>query len=71
MQNILLTAKGVLKIGSSGYQFNNLEITDYHRKADFGMARAYSHRPLTPGVSHPFRANPSHIILHLELRRLW
>ncbi|KAL8864212.1 MAG: hypothetical protein Q9174_007433 [Haloplaca sp. 1 TL-2023] len=32
MQNILLTAKGVLKL------------------ADFGMARAYSARPLTPGV---------------------
>lgn len=32
MQNILLTAKGVLKL------------------ADFGMARAYSPRPLTPGV---------------------
>ncbi|KAI4086559.1 MAG: hypothetical protein LQ344_007462 [Seirophora lacunosa] len=32
MQNILLTAKGVLKL------------------ADFGMARAYSVRPLTPGV---------------------
>ncbi|KAL9104340.1 MAG: hypothetical protein Q9163_000686 [Psora crenata] len=32
MQNLLLTAKGVLKI------------------ADFGMARAYSPRPLTPGV---------------------
>ncbi|KAI4269863.1 MAG: hypothetical protein LQ337_007033 [Flavoplaca oasis] len=32
MQNILLTAKGVLKL------------------ADFGMARAYSIRPLTPGV---------------------
>ncbi|MCJ1310989.1 hypothetical protein MMC25_004659 [Agyrium rufum] len=32
MQNLLLTAKGVLKI------------------ADFGMAREYSSRPLTPGV---------------------
>ncbi|KAL8729167.1 MAG: hypothetical protein Q9166_004906 [cf. Caloplaca sp. 2 TL-2023] len=32
MQNILLTAKGVLKL------------------ADFGMARTYSVRPLTPGV---------------------
>ena len=49
MQNILLTASGVLKLGqsrSSRYKILLL-ISD---TADFGMARAYSPRPLTPGV---------------------
>ena len=49
MQNILLNAKGVLKLGthqsiSKGYS------TIDAVSADFGMARTYSPRPLTPGT---------------------
>lgn len=52
MQNLLLTAKGVLKIGpfplaSSAHR--NVPKLTLH-PADFGMARPYSVRPLTPGV---------------------
>lgn len=52
MQNMLLTAKGVLKLGKLDLHLiwspdlDSLHITT----ADFGMARAYSPRPLTPGV---------------------
>lgn len=53
MQNILLTAKGVLKLGmlapsSSPVRSLSPELT--LRPADFGMARPYAPRPLTPGV---------------------
>lgn len=49
MQNILLTANGVLKLGRPKTTFDI--ITDsFFCQADFGMARAYSPRPLTPGV---------------------
>ena len=67
MQNILLTAKGVLKIGALK-QFDHTETWALicKHKADFGMARAYSPRPLTPGVSGPFLASSSHVTTHLD-----
>lgn len=53
MQNILLNAKGVLKLGmlapsSSPVRSFCPELT--LPTADFGMARPYAPRPLTPGV---------------------
>ena len=36
--------------------------------ADFGMARAYSPRPLTPGVSDPFQAAASYFTVYLYFR---
>ena len=50
MQNILLTAKGLLKLGGFIIQkwHNKSKLTCF--VADFGMARPYSSRPLTPGV---------------------
>ena len=50
MQNILLTAKGVVKLGMSTNKSTTWKSTDSPHKADFGMARAYAPRPLTPGV---------------------
>lgn len=55
MQNLLLTGKGVLKIGAFGtcslyYPFRVLSKLNWPPPADFGMARPYSPRPLTPGV---------------------
>ena len=52
MQNILLTAKGVLKLGKpKQYSISFPDIAGLHiTTADFGMARTYSPRPLTPGV---------------------
>lgn len=48
MSNLLLTAHGILKIGKFGHHsLRNNELTP---TADFGMAREYSPRPLTPGV---------------------
>lgn len=52
MQNILLTAKGVLKLGKpkqDSVSFSEMACL-FITTADFGMARAYSPRPLTPGV---------------------
>ena len=49
MQNILLNAKGMLKLGV----WNEIAIPHsltVRLSADFGMARAYTPRPLTPGV---------------------
>ena len=48
MQNILFTAKGELKIGITLRFSSNTRCS--HCIADFGMAREYSSRPLTPGV---------------------
>ena len=48
MQNILLTSRGVLKLGTSHALWSKQSHS--HLTADFGMARAYSPRPLTPGV---------------------
>lgn len=50
MQNILLNAKGVLKLGKSWDSVTSASPTDFSPSADFGMARAYSPRPLTPGT---------------------
>lgn len=49
MQNILLTARGVLKLGKAAISANRLSFA-LTLAADFGMARAYSPRPLTPGT---------------------
>ena len=51
MQNILLTAKGVLKLGMARQLMCSPQRCETkNMTADFGMARAYSVRPLTPGV---------------------
>ena len=49
MQNILLTARGVLKLGEHYVLLDFLTLLTI-LPADFGMAREYSSRPLTPGV---------------------
>jgi cyclin-dependent kinase 10 len=49
MQNLLLTAKGMLKLGRF-FHMGSSAVTERGIIADFGMAREYSARPLTPGV---------------------
>lgn len=49
MQNILLTARGVLKLGKSAITSKKVCLS-LTVAADFGMARAYTPRPLTPGT---------------------
>ena len=49
MQNLLFTGKGVLKIGTDPITLPSLDVIKISI-ADFGMAREYSPRPLTPGV---------------------
>ena len=49
MQNLLLTAKGVVKLGKSVIE-SFIHFLLISSIADFGMAREYSDRPLTPGV---------------------
>ncbi|KAH0564892.1 hypothetical protein GP486_001708 [Trichoglossum hirsutum] len=46
MSNLLLTSQGILKIEA----YSRIVETDAEQTADFGMAREYSARPLTPGV---------------------
>lgn len=54
MSNLLLTAKGILKIGIAKTRSRSsdcpLYLPNKPLTADFGMAREYSPRPLTPGV---------------------
>jgi len=48
MSNILLTRAGILKLGTPQYTLPF--VPSNHYTADFGLAREWSPRPLTPGV---------------------